>query len=95
MKREDIFDIAYGDHPDYKSVTKEEIYDQTRWSVYKSIVVKHTETGKFYTVWWGEGATENQDGQDEPCGMYEVEPKEVTVIEYYKVDGGEEYENED
>lgn len=84
MNRDEILEVAYGDHPDYKTVTDAEIYDQSRWSVYKSMTVKNLKTEEFFTVWWGEGATEYQEDQDEPCGMYEVTPVEVTVIKYIK-----------
>lgn len=88
MDKDELFDIAYDDHDDYDVITKPRIYEQTRWSVYKECVVKQNSTGKFFNVWWGEGATEYQDGQDEPCGMFEVEPIEVTRTEYAKIDDG-------
>lgn len=92
MNREEFDEVIWGDHPDYEDVTDTEIYDQSRWSVYKSRVVREEKTGKYFNIWWGEGATEYQDGQDEPCGMYEVEPVEVTVVTYKPKKEGQKIE---
>jgi hypothetical protein len=92
MNREEIKSICYDDHEDFKWVTESTIDEQSRWSVYKSVVVKQISTDKLFNVWWGEGATEYQEGQDEPCGMNEVEPYEVTVIKYRNVKGGISFE---
>lgn len=82
MTRDDFNDILWGDHPDYEIVNDPSIVEQSRWSVYKTAVAKHKATGKFYQLDWGEGATEYQDGQDEPAYIQEAEPYEVTVTKY-------------
>lgn len=84
--------ILWGDHEDFESVTDRTIEDQTRWSVYKSCVYKQKSTGKFFEAYWGEGATEYQEGQNEPWSFTEVEPKEVTTIVYNGVKGGQKFE---
>lgn len=89
MTKEEFFDALYGDDENWKNVTEAEIYDQSRWSIYKSQVMQRISDGKYFEFWWGEGATEMQDGQDEPCGYFEVEPKEVTVTNYIQVKFGE------
>lgn len=92
MTREEIFDIIYGDDEDFESVSEEKIEDQSRWSIYKSLVFKQKSTGKFFWAYWGEGATEYQDGQEEYCSLTEVEPYEVTVTRYKEVKNGTQYE---
>ena len=81
-------EILYEDHEDFEAVTDTKIEDQYRWSVYKSQVFKQKSTGKFFEAYWGEGATEMQDGQDEFWSLTEVEPKEVTTIVYSHIKGG-------
>lgn len=85
-------EILWGDHEDFEAVTDTVIEDQSRWSVYKSCVFKQKSTGKFFEAYWGEGATEMQDGQDEDWSFTEVEPKEVTTIVYSQVEGGQRFE---
>lgn len=87
-------EIRWGDHEDFEEVTDVTIEDQTRWSIYKSMVYKQKSTGKFFRAFWGEGATENQEGQDEPWSFVEVEPFERTIIDYATVKGGQRYESE-
>lgn len=88
MTREDFFDALFGDNEEWKCITEEKIDEQTRWSVYKSQVMQRVEDGKYFEFWWGEGATEMQEGQDEPYGFFEVEPKEVTITQYETVLNG-------
>ena len=85
-------EILWDDHEDFEAVTNTKIEDQSRWSVYKSRVYKQKSTGKFFEAFWGEGATEMQDGQDEDWHFAEVEPKEVTTIVYRYVEGGQKFE---
>lgn len=85
-------EILWGDHEDFEAVTDIKIEDQSRWSIYKSCVYKQKSTGKFFEAYWGEGATEMQDGQDEDWSFTEVEPKEVTTIVYSTVSGGQRFE---
>ena len=92
MNREEIFDIIYGDNEDFVSVTDGVIEDQDRWSIYKSLIFKQKSTGKFFQAYWGEGATEYQDGQEEYCSLTEVEPYEVTVTKYKAVENTIKYE---
>jgi hypothetical protein len=85
-------EILWGDHDDFETVTDTKIEDQSRWSVYKSRVFKQKSTGKFFEAYWGEGATEMQDGQDEDWQFAEVEPKEVTTIVYSHIKDGLKFE---
>lgn len=56
-------------------VVQSEVTDRGRWSIYYTGVVKMNDDGKYYEIYWEEGATEMQecdyqDAQDAP----EVEP---------------------
>lgn len=85
-------EILWGDHEDFQSVTDATIQDQSRWSIYKSQVFKQKSTGKFFEAYWGEGATEYQDGQNEDWSFTEVEPREVVTVVYNRVNGGQKFE---
>lgn len=97
MDRDTFYEIINAGHDDYTIITPVEIYDleiydQYRWSVYKECIAKKESTGKFYRFWWGEGDTENQDGQYEPFGYCEVKPEEYTAIRYNDVENGESWD---
>jgi len=94
LDRETFQEILWDDHEDFKSVTSEVIEDQSRWSVYKSKVFKQKSTGKYFEAYWGEGATENQEGQNEYWSFTEVEPYQVTVIKYQAVKDGQKFEGD-
>jgi hypothetical protein len=80
--------ILWDAHEDFKAVTDTKIEDQSRWSIYKSCVYQQKSTGKFFNAYWGEGATECQEGQNEPWSFTEVVPKEVMTIVYKQVPNG-------
>lgn len=58
--------------------------DLGRWSNYETTVYKVTENGEVAYFEYGQEvpATESQDGMDLSYHFHEVEPKEVTVIQY-------------
>lgn len=92
---DEIFqEILWDGHEDFKAVTDTKIEDQSRWSVYKSCVYQQQSTGKFFEAQWGEGATEQQEGQDEYWTFTEVEPKEVTVIVYSHTNDGQKFQGQ-
>ena len=92
IDNETFEEILWGDNEDFKAVTDTKIEDQSRWSVYKSCVYEQISTGKFFEAYWGEGATECQEGQNEHWSFTEVEPKEVTVIKYVGIKDGQKFE---
>lgn len=92
IDNETFREILWCDNEDFEAVTDTKIEDQSRWSIYKSCVYKQKSTGKFFEAYWGEGATEIQDGQSEDWQFSEVEPKEVTTIVYNRVKGGQKFE---
>lgn len=92
IDNETFQEILWDDHEDFESVTDTEIEDKSRWSIYKSCVYKQKSTGKFFEAYWGEGATEYQEGQNEDWSFTEVEPKEVIQVVYSAVKGGTRFE---
>ena len=92
IDNETFQEILWDDHEDFESVTETKIEDKSRWSIYKSCVYKQKSTGKFFEAYWGEGATECQEGQNEDWSFTEVEPKEVKTIVYSAVKDGSRFE---
>lgn len=92
IDNETFEEIMWGDHDDFEAVTDTKIEDKSRWSIYKSCVYKQKSTGKFFEAYWGEGATEQQEGQNEDWSFTEVEPKEVTITVYNHIKDGQRFE---
>lgn len=92
IDNETFHEILWGDHEDFEAVTDTVIEDKSRWSIYKSCVYKQKSTGKFFEAYWGEGATEYQEGQNEDWSFTEVEPKEAIQVVYSAVKGGTRFE---
>ena len=92
IDNETFHEILWGHHEDFEEVTDTVIEDKSRWSIYKSCVYKQKSTGKFFEAYWGEGATEYQEGQNEDWSFTEVEPKEVIQVVYSAVKGGTRFE---
>lgn len=92
IDNETFQEILWDDHEDFESVTETKIEDKSRWSIYKSCVYKQKSTGKFFEAYWGQGATEYQEGQNEDWSFTEVEPKEVIQVVYSAVKGGTRFE---
>jgi len=88
MERQEFNEIVDGDGEDYLHVNSVTIEDQSRWSIYKSVVVQQFSTGKFFKCYWGEGATEIQDGQDEMWSINEVESYTVSETKWRPVKDG-------
>jgi len=77
----DLYNMTYGDHPDYKLVEGEEVVDTSRWSNIMMAVVQEKETGHFYQLTWESPATEYQEC-DPGFEMTQVYPKQVTKTVY-------------
>ena len=91
IDNETFKEILWEDHEDFKAVTDIKIEDKSRWSVYKSCVYEQISTGKLFEAYWGEGATEMQEGQGESWLFTEVEPEEVLVVKYKHVKDGQKF----
>lgn len=87
---EDIEELLYSDKTDCFIKLVDDITDHGRWEVVHRIVFQEKETEKYYSVYYEEPATENQDfGQswfetdrDNMVECNEVVPVQVTVTQY-------------
>jgi len=77
-------EVFYGE--DFVQVTEEQIVEQRRWTTCYSQVLKHVASGKYYAAIWDVGSTEYQETEPNLV-LTEVEPKEVTVTQYFAVEG--------
>lgn len=73
---------------DAVEIIENEITDTTRWSIINRMIFKFED--KFYETTYSHGATECQDespyeNEDDDIECAEVEPVEVTVIQYKRV----------
>lgn len=78
-------ELAWEDYDDSYEVIERELIDTSRWSNIYSMVFKFK--GKYYRTSYSVGATEQQDEEPYEYGpdsieCDEVEPVEVTVIQY-------------
>jgi hypothetical protein len=82
-------DIVWGEAENYEEV-ESEVIDMSRWSVHYVGVFKDLRDGSFWETCWSKGATEYQYEQpfeyEDVAEFYQVEPKEVTVVKYMKVE---------
>ncbi len=80
---EELRDILYGDS-EIGTVIEDTIDDTSRWSICHTLVFKYED--KFYQSYYRVGATEYQDERpwddEKEVECIEVEPVEVTVIQY-------------
>lgn len=92
--REDLQDLLWSDVIEIDGKTaktvRDDIIDTTRWSIVHELVFSYD--GKFYQTTYSVGATEQQDEspfqyEDDQIDCTEVEPVEVTKIEYRPVKG--------
>ena len=86
ISAEDARALLWDDGPEGISIVKDDIIDNSRWSILHNIVIKKDD--KFYEDNYSVGATENQDESaweyTEP-NFVEVEPYEKTVTDYRKI----------
>ena len=83
MAQEELQNIVWDEHEDYITI-QTELAGRDRWHTYYEQVVKQVSTGQYFALYWGTGATENQEWDGE-ISMQEVMPQEVTVTKYIKV----------
>lgn len=89
---EEFEEILEGYNEDFEEVDKPTLVEISRWSVYYEAVYKHIPSGKFFRAFWGRGATEYQEGQNEPWTFVEVIPEVITATIYTKVKDGKTFE---
>lgn len=77
----EIFDVIYGCEEGVY-VEDEIIDDVGRWEIYTTTVISIPETGRYFKISWGKGATEMQEDNLHEDTFTEVLPKEVTTTIY-------------
>ena len=73
-------DVVYGDTDEWSIVEPSTLIGHDRWSVGKTVVARHVETGRFYRFDYTVGATEMQD-ETPYQNDDEYEPVEVRKVE--------------
>ena len=81
LSDDEIFDVIY-DCLEGIYVEKEIIDDVGRWEIYMTTVISIPETGRYFEISWGKGATEMQEDNLHENTFTEVVPKEVTTTVY-------------
>lgn len=89
FNKETLRNILYGEESDF-IIIKDEIVDNTRWSIVHDLVFRQISTDKYYMTDYSVGATEEQDERPfqyaaEEIECDEVEPREKMVVTYVKV----------
>lgn len=88
LNKEEARNVVWEDHDDFKMI-ENEMVNQRRWETDFECVVQQISTGKYYSVEYSKGSTEQQDVRpfeyDDEVEFTEVEPYEVTKIKYRKV----------
>ena len=84
LTEEEVRDIVYEDSEKYFLI--DEFIDGTsRWHVHKTGVISCSDNGKYYIIYWNEGATEMQENEFWSQTAPEVEQKEVIVKKWKPV----------
>ena len=81
---EEFRNIVFSDHEDYEVVESPSVFDTGRWTTSYECVVKRLSDNTYWSIWWDVGATEYQE-VDPNFASHQVEPVEVTKIEYRRV----------
>ena len=84
LTKEQARQIIWGDTDDFTEI-KNEVVDNTRWSIIHDIVVQRKSDGKYFTDTYRVGATESQDERPyEYCdpNFTEVFPVQKTITVY-------------
>jgi hypothetical protein len=77
--------IDWEDHPDvknYQVVQLPKIVDRSRWSVFYEVVYRNKVDDTYWLIFYGRGATEYQDNQDEGVSFSQVKPVQKTITVY-------------
>lgn len=86
-------DVCYGGDPNYELI-EDKIIGTTRWHNEYEIIVRHKESGKYYSFYTRFPATESSGSGDEweeyTSLNYEVKKKEVVTTKWVKVEEGDQ-----
>ena len=81
LTESEIQDVVWG-YVDGIYIVEEEITDTGRWHNHKNTVVTVQDTGRYFAISWGEGATEMQEDEFYENTFTEVFPKEISKTIY-------------
>ena len=84
LTTDEMKEILWDDHDDYKHVTSPEIHGETRWSKLYSQIFNRVSDNTFWEFNWSRGATEYQDEGPEDIEVSQVYPKQVTTTQYVR-----------
>lgn len=83
LTEEEVKEIVYDYNDDYFLV-EEWITETSRWNIHKTGVIGSSD-GKYYMIYWSEGATEMQENEFWSQTAPEVEQQEVVVKKWKPV----------
>lgn len=83
LTEEEVKEIVYDYNDDYFLV-EEWITETSRWNIHKTGVIS-SDDGKYYMIYWSEGATEMQENEFWSQTASEVEQQEVVVKKWKPV----------
>ena len=78
--------VKWGDHDEadfFVEVTDPKITGTSRWHLYYSQIWQDQRDKSFWNLTWRRGATEMQDDGFEDIEFEQVEPREVTITDYF------------
>lgn len=82
-------DIVFWNDENYEEI-ETSVTGTSRWLVHYKGIFKDIRDGTFWKTEWSEGATEYQPERpfqyDGTAEFYQVEPKEVTVVQYFMIE---------
>lgn len=82
LSPDEAANVVYNGSDDWEPVNgTEEITENSRWSIHKKGVFKHTPSGKYYLFRWSQGATESQNESAYEFDEDDIEPVEVSLQE--------------
>lgn len=85
VDKEELTELIYTSTEKFEHISCE-ITGESRWDLFKQIIFKDKETGKFYGYEYTEGATENQDYWSFDEEPDEIECKEMLAVQVMKVE---------
>ena len=84
LTKEEVRDAVYNDSEKYFLI--DEFIDEVgRWGIHKTGVISNSDDGKYYMIYWSEGATERQENEFWGQTAEEVEQQEVVVKKWKPV----------
>lgn len=80
LTAEQVENLVYCNKVDNFIKIKEEEGENRRWSRTNRIIIQDEKTNKYYSIYWEEGLTEEQENEFEEQEATEVKKIEKTII---------------